>query len=200
MHLVDEAGQQGLTDRRCATANPNIFPVRCFLRLLQRRFDPVRNKIKCRATLHLDWCTRVVCQHEHWRVIRRRVAPPPSPRIVGPRTTHWTKHVASQNPCADILERFRGKIIVDARRPDTLTLHLLKYVSLKEPREDLRSTHSQRILQVLSRPGPEPIHRNGKCCHSNFTHDTPFDLQLDARPTPEILTSQRLPLRSSTVK
>ena len=47
---------------------------------------------------------RVMCQDEDEDVVRRLLAPPSFPGLVGPRAAHRTKHVPSENPRTHILE------------------------------------------------------------------------------------------------
>jgi hypothetical protein len=93
-------------------------------------------------------------------MVRRIVAPPAFPGIVFPRTPNRPEHIPAQYLGAHILERLSGKIVVDARRPAALTMHLLKYLGVKKPVVELGPANPERILKVLPRPGAKPIDRN----------------------------------------
>jgi len=99
-------------------------------------------------------------EHKHGRMVRRIVAPPPFPGIVFPRPPNRPEHIPAQDPGAHILERLSGKIVVDARGPTALTVHLLEYLGVKKLVVKLGPADPERILQVLPWPGAKPIDRN----------------------------------------
>jgi hypothetical protein len=51
-------------------------------------------------------------------------------------------------------------------------MHLVEDLGREEPPVKLSTAHAQRILQILPRPSPEPINRNGKSCNPNYAHGT----------------------------
>ena len=99
-------------------------------------------------------------EHKHGRMVRRIVAPPPFSGIVFPRTPNRPEHIPAQYPGAHILERLSGKIVVDARGPAALTVHLVEYLGVKKPVVELGPADPERILQILPRPSAKPIDRN----------------------------------------
>src|SRR5579864_598345 len=141
MHFIDLSQDKILANRRNPSADADVLALSGFLRLLEGRFRAVANEVKRGSALHLQRSTRMMRQHKHRRVIRRSVAPPSFPRIIRPRSAHRPKHVASEDPCAHIVERLRSHVVIDAATPATSTLHLLKDLGLKKPREDLRTTN-----------------------------------------------------------
>src|SRR3954453_19101295 len=81
VQVVDQARLQELPDRRDASAKTDVLPLRRFTRLLQRRFDPVRDETEFGAALHDEGCARMVSQNECRHVIRRLLTPPPFPLL-----------------------------------------------------------------------------------------------------------------------
>jgi hypothetical protein len=74
-------------------------------------------------------------EHKNRSMVRRIVAPPPFPGIVfrRPGTSNRAEHIPAQDPGADIFERLRGDIVVDAFGTAALAVHLLKYFGLLKP-------------------------------------------------------------------
>src|ERR1700761_9228780 len=68
-----------------------------FARFLQRIFNAVGDKMKCRSAHHLDWRSWMMCQYESWRMIRRIVTPPAFPLVVRPFPTNRSEHVAAED-------------------------------------------------------------------------------------------------------
>src|SRR6478672_3706589 len=102
-------------------------------------------------------------QHKKWRVIRRLLAPPSLPRVIGPRSANRSKHVTTENPCTDIFKRLQTKIVVHASpfvtRTDQvrMTRHLVEHFRMKEPGVQFSPAHTQRIANILTRSGAESI-------------------------------------------
>jgi hypothetical protein len=75
----------------------------------------------------------------------------------GPRTG---PNIFRPNPRANIFEGLRRDIVIDARRPTGIAMHLLENVCMKKPVVKLGAAHAQRILQILPRPSAKPVNRN----------------------------------------
>src|ERR1051325_8195794 len=116
----------------------------------------------------------MVCEDEHLRVIRRLIAPPAFPLFVGPGTSDWSEHVAAENPRADAGKTLRRHLVVDTGFTSVLAVHLAPRASVKEPVEDLLAAHTQRMLQVLIRPGRVTIDRCGKAQDAHSWHGLSF--------------------------
>src|SRR5579871_1107086 len=99
-------------------------------------------------------------QNEYWRVVRRRLAPPTLPGIIGPWPAHRAEHVAAQDPCSNILKSTQGKFVIDARRPAALPGDLLEDFGVEEPVVNFGPPNSQGILQILMWPSSESIDRH----------------------------------------
>src|SRR5215471_12915349 len=110
-------------------------------------------------------------EHKDRRVVRR-VRPPPSlPGIVLPVAPNRPKHVAPQDPGADIFERLQSKIVVDALAAAAFAVHLLECLGSHEPLVQFETANAQRIVQILAGPGAKSVDRNGKRGDPDFAHD-----------------------------
>src|SRR5882672_12011217 len=101
MELVDQAGLHKLTDRRDAAPDADVLAAGCDPRLFQGRVNTVGDEPELRAPLHPQRWSRVMRQHEHRHVVRRIVAPPSLPVVVGPWSPDGAEHVAPKNPAAE---------------------------------------------------------------------------------------------------
>src|SRR5262249_28533672 len=120
--------------------------------------------------LHHDGCSGVVCQDECGCVIRRIVAPPTLPRLVLPFAADRAEHVAAEDKGAEAFCCGAGEAIVS---PAFLPDHRPKRPGRKNPLFNLLAPFTQRMLQALPRPGPEPIHAPPKPRHTHLAHTTP---------------------------
>ena len=116
MQLIEQARAQVLLNRRDATADAHILAAGRLARATQRFLNAARDEVERRAPFHRERLARVVRQHENLAMIRRVVAPPSSPTLVGPFAAHGAEHVAPENPCADVRETTLRELVVDARR------------------------------------------------------------------------------------
>src|SRR5438552_2034857 len=98
MQVVDETGLEILANGGDAAANADIAALGRGLGLLQRGVNPSGDKAKLRAALHPKRRSRVMRKYKDRRVIRRLLAPPAPPAVVGPRAPYWSEHVPPQNP------------------------------------------------------------------------------------------------------
>src|SRR5215467_216099 len=103
-------------------------------------------------------------------MIWRLVAPPSFPRIIGPRSAHWTEHVAAQDPRADVFKRLQREIVVDPALTAAVPGHFVKDVRGKEPGVKLSAADAKGILQILPGPGAVSIEGNRKCSNFEFRH------------------------------
>src|SRR5262245_51169904 len=114
MHLINQARRQILTNSRHAAADSHVLAVRGFSGLVQCGLESLRYEVKRRAALHDQGSAWIVRQYENRGVIRRSISPPAFPGITFPRSANRTEHVSAQNPSADVFERPRSEVIVDA--------------------------------------------------------------------------------------
>src|SRR6478672_563524 len=78
------------------------------------------DEVEDSPAFHRDRRARVMRQHVNRAMVRRLVAPPAFPAIVGPRPTNRPEHVAPQDPGADILKAPSRKIVIGTSRPINL--------------------------------------------------------------------------------
>src|ERR1043166_9156587 len=116
VHLVDQSGTQILADRRDPAAEAYILAPGRLVCAFERLVDPVRDKMKRSAAGHGERRTRIVGKYEYRDMVRRVVAPPSFPALVGPGAAHGSKHISSQDPRADVRKTARGKFVVGSRR------------------------------------------------------------------------------------
>src|SRR5581483_8658998 len=106
-----------------------------------------------RTAGHPERRPSIVREYENRGVIRRLVAPPTLPRVVGPRSSHRPEHVPAEDPGAEAGESERCHIVVDSRLTVRLSVHLAPHARLEEPLHQLGSVHAERMLEILIRPG-----------------------------------------------
>src|SRR4029453_18220221 len=109
------------------------------------------------ASRHRHGRSRMVCQHEDGYVIRRLVAPPTLPPVIGPRAPDRTEHVAPDDPRPESGQPSFRDVIVDARLTVGESVHLPPASSVKKPVHQIRAVDAERILQILTGSGTEAI-------------------------------------------
>ena len=113
VHPVHQPRLQVLAHGRDAAPDAHVLCPGGFARPPQGGLDPVGDKVEGRAARHLDRLARVVRQHEHRHVIRRALAPPPLPRLVGPVAADRAEHVAAEDPGADVRHALPRVVVVE---------------------------------------------------------------------------------------
>jgi hypothetical protein len=154
VHLVDKPGLEVLPDRRDTTAEANILTVGCVGRPLQRGMDSVRDEVKGCSAVHGDWWPGVIGEHEDRRVVRRVVAPPPLPGVVGPGSADRSEHVAAEDPRSDVCETARHEVVVDPAHTAIFALHLLKGARGDYPIVQSETADTERVVEVLLGTAP----------------------------------------------
>src|SRR6185369_14433074 len=98
--------------------------------------------------------------------------PPAAPRVViGPAPTGRGKHIATEDPRAEIFRASLGKAVVDAGRADArIAEHALERARRKEPLVKLLATFTERVLFALIRSRTIAVQRNSETIHAQFTH------------------------------
>src|SRR4030095_10411935 len=91
----------------------------------------------------------MVGQHEHGGVIGRLVAPPALPAVVGPGASDRPEHVAPHDPCSDVGEPARRKVVVDANRATVTSKHLSERTGGEGPFVQGEAADAQRIIEAL---------------------------------------------------
>src|SRR5574341_35092 len=173
MQFVNQAGAQILSNGGYAAAEADVAAARCHGRLLQGGVNAFGDKAKLRTSRHLQRRPRVMRQHEHWRVIRRLVAPPALPTVVRPRASDRTEHVAPKNPGTDSDKALLRNFVIASRLSIVIAVHPPPYARVEEPLHQLRAPDAERIVEVLVRPGTVAVDGNREALDAEFRHDIP---------------------------
>src|ERR1700740_1253595 len=97
MEGIDQPSLQILPHGGNTTSDLDVI-VTCFLfREPQCLLDSTGDKVEGRPTFHHERLTLVVRQNESRCIVWRIVTPPSLPRVVQPRATDRTKHVATKD-------------------------------------------------------------------------------------------------------
>src|SRR5262249_45484254 len=151
MEIVDQSGAQKLLDRGHASPNANVFSVRGGGSPVYGGMNAVGNEMEGSPARHRNGSARGVGQHEHWRVVRRGcLPPPPFPVFIRPGPSDRPKHVATDDPCADIFEATSGKVIVNSRGSAVFSMHALKGASRKCPIVQRQAPDAEWIFKALT--------------------------------------------------
>src|SRR4051812_2638216 len=114
MQLVDHPSLQILPDGRGPAPDTDVLLPRRLPRLPERGLYPIGHKIEGGPPLHHDRRALVMRQDVHRRMVRRLLAPPALPILVGPPAADRPEHVAAHDPGPETFHRAPGKIVVDA--------------------------------------------------------------------------------------
>jgi len=170
MEIVNEAISEELADRRDAAANTDVFPISCGYGLFKSRVDAIRDEMKRGAAGHRDRAASVSRQDNDGHVIGGIVAPPTFPVFVGPRAADRPKHVAPQNPGADVFKAARGEVVVQAGDSTVSPSHALKRARRKEPSVQGHAADAQGIFETLVKACAVAIQGNTEATDDNFRH------------------------------
>jgi hypothetical protein len=110
----------------------------------------------------------MVREHEDGHVVRRVLAPPPLPTVVGPGATRRREHVAAQDPRTEVLEAARGELVVDVFPPNLLpdqipgevAGHFLERLRAQDPLVQRHPSFAHRIDHGLVGAGAVAIDRD----------------------------------------
>jgi hypothetical protein len=100
-----------------------------------------------------------VRKHEYRRVIRRIVSPPSFPFLIGPCTTHRTKHVPTENPCTDISYAASRKFVIGSSAAGILPVHMPKGGRLESPSMQRFTADSKGAFKALTWPCAKSVDR-----------------------------------------
>src|SRR5436190_16992913 len=128
------------------------------------------DEMKDGPAFHRDRFARVVRQHEHRHVIRRVLAPPAPPPVVGPRPAHGAEHVSAHDIRTDAFPQAFGKLVVGTRRPARFSVYLVKRAGAHVPAVPPLSTHTEWVLQSLAGAGAVPVERDREVVDAQFGH------------------------------
>ena len=145
----------------------------------ERLVDAAGDEVERRSALHLERHARVVREDERGDVIRRLLSPPPAPRLVRPRTTHRTEHVAAEDPRAVASHAARGEVLVDAGASSFHAVHRAEGQRVGEPPVELHSVFAERMLEPLIGTRAKSIDGHGERSDANLGHDATLPLDAD---------------------
>jgi len=152
VHLIDESRAQVLPDCRDAAAQPDVLIIRGFAGAFQCSVDAIGDEVEGGAAVHGDRCPGVVGEHEDGGVVRRFVAPPSLPALVGPGSPDRPEHVSAHDPRSDIAEPARREVVVDACRAAVTSKHLPKRTGGEGPFVQCNAADAERVVDVLVGP------------------------------------------------
>src|SRR5262249_35220182 len=181
MHFVDKSGAKILPDRRNPATEPDVLAVGGSRCPLKGGVNAVGDKVKRRAAAHGERGTGMVCEDEDRRVVGRIVAPPSFPALVEPRPADRPKHVASQDPRADVAETARRKFVVGSGRAALSAMHPLKGAGGKRPFVQRAAAGAERIVAVLVGSGAVTVKRQREAVHAKFRHEISSDVSSDCK-------------------
>jgi hypothetical protein len=160
-----------LPDCGRSASDSDILSVGGNASLFKRDANPVGNEMKGRASLHYEWRTRMISEHENLRMIYRVITPPTPPALIKLGTAHWPEHISAHNPSTNIVEAPRGKVVVDPGLSVFASKVLrLKRASSERPSMKGSSANTKRVLQALVRTCAKAVNRNGEAFHTEFSH------------------------------
>src|SRR5579864_648150 len=171
MQFIDQSFPKVLPDGRRSASDSDILSVGGSARSFQRGANAVSNEMKGGASLHYEWRTRMMSEHENLRMVNRVVTPPSAPALIRPGTAHRPEHIAAHNPGAHIAEASRGKVVVDPGLAVFVSEQMrLKCASRERPSMKGRPADSKRVFQALIRASAKAVDRNGEAFYAEFTH------------------------------
>src|SRR5262249_38628187 len=128
---------------------PNVFAIGGFDRLLIRGVNAFGDEVEDRAPVHDDRSAGMVSENENRRVVRRNIAPPALPRVVGPVSSDRPEHVSAHDPGPDVPKAGCGDLAVDPRRTAAAAMHLPEGTGGKGPLVQADSANPERIAEIL---------------------------------------------------
>ena len=170
VHLIDEPGAKILSDGRDSAAEPDVFSVGRIGGSLQRHVDTIGYKMKGRAASHDDRFARMVGEHENRRVVRRVIAPPSLPGVIGPWPSDRPEHIAAQDPGTDIVKSPRGEIVIRPARAAIGAMHLAKRLGWEKPLVQGDPAYTQRMFEVLFGTRAIAVDGYRKTVHAQLGH------------------------------
>src|SRR3984885_11268500 len=188
MQRIDQPSLQILAHSGNTSADLNVLVPRRSFRQPQRLCDSPAHKVERRSAFHCQRLTLVMRQNESRRMERRIWPPPSPPRLVLPRPTHRTEHIAPQNKSATIFHRPPRERIIHINRPAVPPVHHAECPRMEQPLENLRAALAQGIVQALLDPRAKSVQRNTKSRHANPRHGFPHTFEIHISIHPETAT------------
>src|SRR5665213_655049 len=108
----------------------------------------------------------MIRKHEDGGVIRRIVAPPSFPGIIGPGPSNRSEHVAAKDPGADVAESARREVVVNPGCAPVTAEHLLKRTGGEGPFVQRNATDTEWVGEILVGSGAVAIDRYRKAMNA----------------------------------
>ena|SRR5208283_881882 len=180
MDVVDESSAQKLLDRSNATPDPNVFSVCGCRSAPQGGTNPFSHEMERSVPRHREGGARVVGQHKYRSMERRMITPPTLPGFVRPGPSHRPKHVATHDPCSNIIETPGNEIIVNTCCPAVVPNQMLEGASRDHPIVQGHAANAERVLEALTWTSTVSIDGNPKSLDSEFSHERDVKLRVFA--------------------
>src|ERR1700723_3518767 len=116
----------------------------------------------------------MVGEDEDGSVVRRVIAPPPLPSVVGPKPANRPEHISTENPSSNIGKAAGRKAVIDARRAAVASMHLLERSGGEEPLEHRHAADTERVIEVLIKAGTVAVQGNAEAENPQFGHECRF--------------------------
>src|SRR5208283_2110652 len=180
MDVVNESRVQELLDRGNAPTDPNVFSICGRGSALQGGLNAFGNEMERSLPGHRDRRSCMVGQHEHRSMERWIIAPPALPGFVRPGPSHRPKHVATHDPCSNIIETPGNEIIVNTCCPAVVPNQMLEGASRGHPIVQGHAANAERVLEALTWTSTVSIDGNPKSLDSEFSHERDVKLRVFA--------------------
>ena len=170
MDFVDITGADVLSDRFDAAAYPHILAASCCARSFQCGSDAIRHEMEGGPSKHFDRFASMMCEYECRRVIRRLVAPPALPLIIGPLASDRSEHVSAKNEGSDAVHRpARVRIICSGLASAFPCISRNVRVGKNHWKSSSPRLPSG-MSEALFEPGRETVERHAETGNSHFRH------------------------------
>src|SRR5450759_461328 len=116
----------------------------------------------------------MVGKYKNGSVVRRTVAPPPLPSVIGPGPANGPEHVPAQNPCSDIGKPSCREAVVDAGCAALASEHPFECLGRKSPFVQRNAAGSERIGEILAGTCAIAIDGNRETVHAQLGHEGPL--------------------------
>ena len=110
-------------------------------------------------------------------MIRRISSPPSLPLVVRPRPSNGAEHVPANDPRTDVDKTTRHKVIINAAFAASLSCHLVKGASRKNPLVQRETAGAQRVFEVLVWAGTVSVEGYCEVMDAKFRHSWVFSVR-----------------------
>jgi hypothetical protein len=160
-----------LPDGRRSASDSDILSVGGITSTFKCYANPVRDEMKGRASLHDERRTRMMSEHENFRMVNRVLTPPSAPALIRPGPAHWPEHISAHDPGTNIVETSSGKVVVDPGLSVFASEQLrLKRAGSERPSMKGSSADSKRFFEALLWACAKAVNRNGEAFYTEFSH------------------------------